>query len=228
MYPGLSIKRTTLSDYCVKLREEIFKYAQPPAAGNPVLSGGSILAPHTDEVRRLLADGKPVTAIFAAINTAGYTGSYSLLQQYCLKLKPIMRRIKKTTRKVRRRELVTTTWSGRAALTETDIAYIEEKHPVFAEIKAIVAEFRDVYSNEDVNAVKLWCERYVQCKFPAICSFINGINADADAFYNSMKYPYSNGLLEGCVNKLKAIKRSMYGRASYALLRAKMLLNNTG
>ena len=69
-------------------------------------------------------------------------------------------------------------------------------------------------------------DKYSQCKFPAICSFINGINADADAFYNSMKYKYSNGLLEGSVNKLKAVKRSMYGRASFFLLKAKLLLAN--
>jgi len=35
---------------------------------------------------------------------------------------------------------------------------------------------------------------------------------------------YSNGILEGKVNKLKEVKRSMYGRASHSLLRAKMLL----
>jgi len=68
----------------------------------------------------------------------------------------------------------------------------------------------------------------LQCKFPAICSFVNGINDDIDAFYNSMIYQYSNGLLKGFVNKLKAVKRSMYGRASYILLMAKLLLANGG
>ena len=38
-----------------------------------------------------------------------------------------------------------------------------------------------------------------------------------------MKYPWSNGQLEGQVNRLKTIKRQMYGRANFDLLRARVL-----
>ena len=117
-------------------------------------------------------------------------------------------------------------WSGKTDLSDKDITYIEDNYPVLCEIRAIIAEFRTAYSQKDIDAVRIWCDKYSQCKFPAIVSFINGINADTDAFYNSMKFEYSNGLLEGSVNKLKAVKRSMYGRASYLLLRAKLLLAN--
>lgn len=228
MHPGLGIKRTTLSDFCVKLRSELFDYTQSPAENSESLSGGSILTPHDDRIKQMLADSKPITVIFTAIKTEGYTGSYSLLQQYCGSIKPISLRTKKKIRKVRRRDLVSAAWSGKTNLSENDMTYIEANHPAFVEIKGIITEFREAYSDKNIDAVKLWCEKYSQCKFPAICSFINGINADAGAFYNSMKYPYSNGLLEGCVNKLKAVKRSMYGRAGYPLLRAKMLLSYYG
>ena len=228
MFPGIQIKRTTLSDFCIKLRAELFEFTQSPAEGVPTLNEDSILAPYADRIKQMLTDGKPITVIFAAIKSDGYAGSYSLLQQHCHRIKPVTYRTKKAMRKVKRRDLVTAAWSDKSGLSEADIAYIEANHPIFIEIKGIIAEFREAYSNKDIDAVKLWCDRYAQCKFPAICSFINGINADTDAFYNSMKYKYSNGLLEGCVNKLKAVKRSMYGRASYALLRAKLLLANGG
>jgi len=225
MFPGIHIKRTTLSDFCVKLRAELFDYIQSPERSPPPLSNDSILLPYADRIKGMLADNKQITVIFATVKSEGYTGSYSLLQQHCHHAKPITYRTKKVMRKVKRRELVTMAWSGKSNLDESEIEFMEANYPIFVEIKGIIAEFREAYSTKDIDAVKLWCAKYGQCKFPAICSFINGINADADAFYNSMKYEYSNGLLEGCVNKLKAVKRSMYGRASYALLRAKLLLS---
>lgn len=39
-------------------------------------------------------------------------------------------------------------------------------------------------------------------------------------------YEYSNGLAEGIVNKIKVIKRIMYGRCSFEMLRSKVLLFN--
>jgi len=226
MFPGLNIKRTTLSDFCVKLRTELFEYTQSPTENIPLLSEGSILSPYVDKIRLMLADNKMITVIFAAIKAEGYSGSYSLLQQYCLTIKPLTYRTKKAVRKVKRKVLITAVWSGKTDLSEKDMSYIHDNYPILVEIEGIISEFREAYSNKDIDAVKVWCAKYAQCQFPAICSFINGINADADAFYNSMKFKYSNGLLEGCVNKLKAVKRSMFGRASYSLLRAKLLLAN--
>ena len=47
--------------------------------------------------------------------------------------------------------------------------------------------------------------------------------ADIDAVKNAIKYKYNNGLAEGSVNKIKVIKRIMYGRNSFELLKAKVL-----
>jgi hypothetical protein len=226
MFPGVNIKRTTLNDYCIKLRTEIFDYSQYPAESAPALSEGSALAPFVNAISQMLDENKPMTAILATIKADGYSGSYASLRQYCQKVKPVTYIKKKAVRKVKRRTLVTAVWSNKSDLTEGDMDYICDNYPVFNEIKGIIFEFRKAYSSKDIDAVTSWCEKYSHCRFPAICSFINGINADADAFYNSMKFTYSNGLLEGCVNKLKAVKRSMYGRASYSLLRAKLLLAN--
>lgn len=226
LHPGVSIKRTTLSDFCVNLRAELFDYNEFPTDSRKTINDDSILAPHIEKISCMLTESKPVTLIYTAIKADGYPGSYSLLQQYCLTLKPATYMTKKPVRKVKRKDLVTAVWSGGSDLYAEDISYIEAGHPILVRIRGIITEFRTAYAKKDIEAVKSWCDNYSQCEFPAICSFINGINDDADAFYNSMRYQYSNGLLEGCVNKLKAVKRSMYGRASYLLLRAKLLLAN--
>jgi len=44
-----------------------------------------------------------------------------------------------------------------------------------------------------------------------------------EAVRNAIKYEYSNGLAEGCINKLKVIKRIMYGRCSFETLKTKIL-----
>ena len=224
--PSISVKRTTLSDFCVNLRMELFDYSESTEEIIETINDESILAPYTETIGKMLAESKPMTVILAVIKDEGYPGSYSLLQQYCLTVKPTIYITKKSVRKVKRRDLVTAIWSGAADLSDEDLSYIDANYPIVQQIKIIITEFRTFYAKKDVDAVRAWCENYANCKFPAIRSFINGINVDADAFYNSMRYHYSNGLLEGFVNKVKAVKRSMYGRAGYLLLRAKLLLTN--
>ena len=225
-HPGVNIKRTTLGDFCSSLRDEIYEQIDVPAESIMELNANSILSPYVEKIKDMLSQSKAITLIHTSIKAEGYSGSYSLLQQYCLTMKPTTCRVKKSAHKIKRRDLTTAVWSEKSDISEKDMSYIETNYPVICRIKDIITEFRTAYTNKDTGAVKLWCEKYAGCGFPAICSFINGISADSDAFYNSIKYEYSNGLLEGCVNKLKAVKRSMYGRASCILLRAKLLLAN--
>ncbi len=57
----------------------------------------------------------------------------------------------------------------------------------------------------------------------AIVSFAAGLEADRMAVEAALKYEWSNGQLEGQINRLKAIKRSMFGRAKFDLLRKRVL-----
>lgn len=54
-------------------------------------------------------------------------------------------------------------------------------------------------------------------------SFVAGIERDYDAVRAGLRLPWSQGVVEGTVNKIKTHKRLMYGRASFQLLRLKML-----
>ena len=57
----------------------------------------------------------------------------------------------------------------------------------------------------------------------AIRSFVRNLRQDIDAVRNAILEPWSNGQVEGQINRLKTLKRSMYGRASVELLRARMM-----
>jgi transposase len=65
-------------------------------------------------------------------------------------------------------------------------------------------------------------------KLSEINSFVKGVNADISAVRNAIIYPWTNGFVEGNVNRLKIKNREMYGRAGFKLLRRKVALARMG
>ena len=57
----------------------------------------------------------------------------------------------------------------------------------------------------------------------ALDAFVRGIERDCDAVLAALVEPWSTGPVEGQINRLKLMKRTMYGRASYDLLRRRVL-----
>ncbi|MDQ0956277.1 transposase [Streptomyces sp. B4I13] len=57
-----------------------------------------------------------------------------------------------------------------------------------------------------------------------LVSFVNGIGCDLRAVEAGLTLPFSSGAVEGQVNRIKMLKRQMFGRAGLALLRKRVLL----
>ena len=68
-----------------------------------------------------------------------------------------------------------------------------------------------------------WLERVETDDQPELHTFAAGIRLDLAAVTAGLSLPYSSGVTEGNVNRLKAIKRQMYGRASLDLLRKRVI-----
>lgn len=77
------------------------------------------------------------------------------------------------------------------------------------------------------DELDLWIETAQSLYIDEIDTYVNGLKSDIDAVKNGIKYKFNNGLAEGIgiVNKIKLIKRIMYGRNSFRLLKTKILLN---
>jgi transposase len=73
-----------------------------------------------------------------------------------------------------------------------------------------------------------WLSEVKRLNIKAINSFVKGVNQDKEAVLNAIRYPWTNGLVEENVNRLKNKKREMYGRAGFELLRRKAVLSKTG
>ena len=72
----------------------------------------------------------------------------------------------------------------------------------------------------DPNALTLWLDAAERSEFRSLGS---GLRRDKDAVLAAILFRWSNGQVEGQVNRLKLIKRTMYGRAGFALLRRRVL-----
>ena len=66
-------------------------------------------------------------------------------------------------------------------------------------------------------------EEALACGVPAMRNFAAGLKKDFGVVRAGLTERWSNGPVEGFVNKLKLIKRQGYGRAGFELLRARML-----
>lgn len=114
-------------------------------------------------------------------------------------------------------------WSG-IELNEDDKKYIFGKYPILEEIHDSICDFRDIYVKKDTQLLESFINKYSDSSTAGVKSFANGLKLDISAVKNSVISDLSNGFVEGQNNKVKLIKRSMYGRAKLKLLRAKILL----
>lgn len=71
--------------------------------------------------------------------------------------------------------------------------------------------------------LRSWMEAANNSGIPELKSFVAGIERDYEAVKTALRLPWSQGVTEGKINKLKTLKRVMYGRAGFALLRRRLL-----
>lgn len=83
--------------------------------------------------------------------------------------------------------------------------------------------FADLIRKQSTGTLSEWLTRGEASSDPDLRRFAEGIRRDEAAVRAAMLETWSNGPVEGHVNRLKTIKRQMYGRAGFELLRARVL-----
>ena len=104
-----------------------------------------------------------------------------------------------------------------------DINSVFQLYPVLPKLYELVDSFKKLLFEKKFKNLSKWIKKAEKLDIDEIKSFLNGISMDIDGVKNAIKYKYSNGLAEGKINKIKVIKRIMYGRSSFAYLRRKIL-----
>ncbi len=127
--------------------------------------------------------------------------------------------------RISRRQIAQFIWAGYDALNEEQQKLFFKclhLYPCLVQAETIVQEYRKLFQNKDVNALIDWMNQQLMNKLSPLHHHSVGIRKDIAAVKSALTSPYSNGLLEEQVNRLKWIKRMMYGRAKPDLLEKRM------
>jgi transposase len=108
-------------------------------------------------------------------------------------------------------------------ISQEQLDKVIDNNPIIGKIYDIVKSFKEILFSKKEELLDSWIEQAFLLGIDEINSFIGGIKRDIDAVKNAVKYDFNNGLAEGSVNKPKVIKRIMYGRCTFYLLKNKLL-----
>ena len=98
--------------------------------------------------------------------------------------------------------------------------------PSIAAARPLAHRFLGLVRNRNLEGFERWLPEAQACAVPEMQRFAQGLEADLPAVRSAFSSPWSSGQVEGQVNRLKYLKRQMYGRAKLDLLRIRVLHPN--
>ena len=87
----------------------------------------------------------------------------------------------------------------------------------------LAQQFVAMVKERNATPLDTWLWDFQMSGISDLMTFAQGLEKEGSALHAALTLPYSNGPVEGKINKLKFMKRSMYGRAGFPLLRQKVL-----
>jgi transposase len=186
----------------------------------------SMVDDYINIVAEMLKDNHNITSIFKRLCLLGFKGKYGTLKYYIKNKMDLLGSNEYNNESnydiITHNEIISNIWNGEE-FSEDKEKLLHEQSGEFELARNIVKDFRSIVKEKDSEKIEHWIKYVLNSGIKQFISFANGLLQDIEAVKNAIKYPYSNGLVEGHINKLKVIKRIMYGRANFDLLRIKCL-----
>jgi transposase len=205
-----------------------------PKRGAPAIQLTSSVRPYLGYVEQRWREGcHNAVHLLKEIRAKGYRGSYSSM---CRALKPLRQgdgrrtTLTPTTPRPPRalsprqgmwllmrpeEELIEAERQGRQALTEAS--------PALATAAELVQTFGQIVRERSAAALDAWLEAATTSGVGELKRFAASLRRDYAAVCAALSLVWSNGQLEGQINRLKGIKKAMYGRGKFDLLRRRVL-----
>ncbi len=111
----------------------------------------------------------------------------------------------------------------RTPAQDTFLAALLARCPEVAVAVSLARDFLALLRERDQGALAGWLDRAASGAPPEFRELAAGLTQDRDAVEAALRLTWSNGQVEGHVNKLKLVKRAMFGRAGFPLLRRRVL-----
>jgi len=100
---------------------------------------------------------------------------------------------------------------------------LKQESRTFAELRSFAKRVCGIFRGRTSAKVEQWIDDAIHSGLAFLARFARVLRRDIDAVCNAIDLPWGKGQAEGQINRLKTIKRAMYGRAGQELLRARMM-----
>ena len=169
------------------------------------------------------------TALWRELRARGYPGGYSLVRDYLARFRGTAVMPAPPPGPPKPRAVTSWIMSKPGTLASGEQASLEvilDRCPELATITAHVRAFAGLMTERRGCDLERWMSDVTASGDPALRSFVTGLRRDQDAVTAGLTLRWSSGAVEGHVNRIKMLKRQMYGRANPDLLRRRVLLAN--
>lgn len=199
------------------------------------------LEAYKDSIIKAVQDGMTQAAIVRQLEGMGYTSTGSNARQYirslareygleiakysntCAESEDATARSSKVKYDyITRKGIFDHLWMD-VRLTPWHHDQLWQRYPVLQEIELCIRQFREIFDKRSMPLLYIFIERYKQSAIKELASFARGLEKDLASVENAVASPLSSGFVEGTNNKVKMVKRTMYGRCGIKLLAAKLM-----
>jgi transposase len=189
-------------------------------------------------IHRRWAEGcHNATQVWREVAGQGYQGKPAMVQRYVKRLRVRVGALLETEQvKLQRLKSAFQTPSTKHAahlllkegkrLSAEEELFIEQLLrlcPEVGQIKGLGQSFQKMVRERDVKQLDEWLGTAKGSGIKEMTNFAEGLSKDKEAVAGALSSEWSNGQTEGQINRLKLMKRQMYGRAKFDLLRARVL-----
>jgi transposase len=187
----------------------------------------TLVDPYRDHLRARRAEDPavPVWRLLSEIREQGYTGSMNLPCRYITQGRVEADRPHLSPRRVTR--LLLTRPDALSDSQRSLLSDLTATCPEMTSLAGLVRSFAALLKPNPGNEARLseWAQTARASDLPSIHAFTRGLDLDAQAVIAAVTLAFHNGRTEGVNTKTKMIKRQMYGRAGFTLLRHRILLS---
>jgi transposase len=212
-------------------RKTVRRYATAATAdqliGGARLTRPGLLGPHEAYLRQRWDEGaRSTNRLHEELRARGYRGSLRTLRRLTAQLRhdtavpapppaPAARKVA---------SWILTPPGKLADADRAALAQITARCEELTTTRALVREFADMLCHRHGERLEAWAAQAENSPVSELRGFSKGLRKDWAAVTAGLTVPYSSGAVEGHVNRIKMIKRQMYGRAKPDLLRKRVLL----
>jgi transposase len=175
--------------------------------------------------KRVAERCRSATTLLREINRQGYQGKIVSVWDWLQRRFEGLRRTRTAGPPVKRRSplcLKKVAWMM-LKTTPRRSPFLKALYQASAGLKSLARaakSFFEMIRKRDVSLRPAWLQMALRSP---LASFARRLQRDEKAVSGALRLPWSNGPVEGQIHRLKLIKRQMYGRASFDLLRLRVL-----